>query len=128
MNALIGLGETAEEARYTLNSDSEFRLKSRKWDGRFKVVRGDNVIVIQMHEGAVERIEVNPNLFTHSDFSISATEADWDKLLEKHPAPFYQDIYSAWLHHGFSVDGDLEQFFAFHMALRRLQQILRNSQ
>lgn len=125
MSAILGLGQTAEEARERLNSDPEFRLKARKWEGRFKVVDGDDVAVFQMHEGEVERIEVNPTLFTHSDFSISAPEAEWKKLLEEYPEPFYQDVYSAWLHHGFSVDGDLEQFFAFHMALRRLQQILR---
>lgn len=126
MNAILGLGETTEEARDRLNSDPEFRLKARKWEGRFKIVRGDTVVVFQMHEGEVERVEVNPALFTHSDFTIAAPEAEWDKLLEQEPEPFYQDLYSAWLHHGFSVDGDLEQFFAFHMALRRFQQILRN--
>ncbi|GAA4282795.1 hypothetical protein GCM10022261_03260 [Brevibacterium daeguense] len=125
MNTILGLGETVDEAQERLNSDQEFRLKARKWEGRFKIVHGETVAVFQMHEGAVERIELNPSLFTHSDFQITASEAEWEKLLQETPEPFYQDIYSAWLHHGFSVDGDLEQFFAFHMALRRLQQILR---
>lgn len=125
MNAILGLGDTVESARNRLNSDPEFRLKARKWEGRFKVVHGEDVLIFQLHEGEVERIETDPTLFTASDFVISASEDEWKKLTEKEPEPFYQDIYSAWLHHGFEVDGDLEQFFAFHMALRRLQQILR---
>lgn len=125
MNALIELGGTAEAAQDRLNADPEFRLKARKWEGRFKVVRGDDIVIIQMHEGAVERIEVDPTLFAAADFTISASEDEWAKLLVREPEPFYQDIYSAWLHHGFTVDGDLEQFFGFHMAIRRLQQILR---
>lgn len=125
MNSILGLGTTAESAREKLNSDPEFRLKARKWEGRFKIVRGEDVLIFQMHEGEVERIEVDPTLFTQSDFVISASEDEWEKLTAKEPRPFYQDIYSAWLHHGFTVDGDLEQFFGFHMALRRFQQILR---
>lgn len=125
MNAILGLGKNAESARDKLNSDPEFRLKARRWEGRFKVVCGDEVLVFQMHEGEVERIEVDPSLFTEADFVISASEDEWEKLTAAEPEPFYQDIYSAWLHHGFSVDGDLEQFFGFHMALRRLQQITR---
>ncbi|WP_144573869.1 hypothetical protein [Brevibacterium jeotgali] len=125
MNALQELGGTAEAALERLNADPEFTLKARKWEGRFKVVRGNDTVVIQMHEGAVDRIEVDPTIFTAADFTIAASKEEWDRLLVREPAPFYQDIYSAWLHHGFTVDGDLEQFFGFHMALRRLQQMLR---
>lgn len=125
MNALRELGSGVDAVRDRLNADAEFQLKARKWEGRFKIVRGDDVVVVQMHEGRVERIEEDPTLFTAADFIIAAPEDEWDRLLTRDPSPFYQDIYSAWLHHGFSVNGDLEQFFGFHMALRRLQQMMR---
>lgn len=125
MNALRELGSDVEAVQTRLNADPEFQLKARKWEGRFKIVRGDDVVVVQMHEGRVERIEADPTLFTAADFIISASHDEWNRLLTRDPSPFYQDIYSAWLHHGFTVDGDLEQFFGFHMALRRLQQMMR---
>lgn len=114
-----------ETFRATLNSDAEFSLNARKWEGRFALADDDITYLFQVHEGKVERIEAEPDMYQPFDFSISGPSSGWEKLLEPEPEPFYQDIYSAWVHHGFVVQGDLEQFFAFHMALRRLQQMLR---
>lgn len=119
------LSINAEKLKDDLNSDAEFSLNARKWEGRFKLVDSDHSYLFQVHEGMVERIEVDPDMYQQFDFLISGPSEGWDRLLEPEPEPFYQDIYSAWVHHGFSVAGDLEQFFGFHMALRRMEQILR---
>jgi hypothetical protein len=114
-----------EKLKIDLNSDPELILNARLWEGRFKLNIGDDSYVFQMHEGKVERILDQPDMFTEYDFSISGPADGWDELLAPVPKPFYQDLFSAWLHHGFSIEGDLEEFFGFHMALRRMIQILR---
>lgn len=114
-----------EKLKIDLNSDPEFTLNARLWEGRFKIHIGDVSYVFQMHEGTVERIIDHPDLFTEYDFQISGPADGWEELLAPLPRPFYQDLFSAWLHHGFSIEGDLEQFFGFHMALRRMVQIMR---
>lgn len=115
-----------EKLKQDLNSDPEFVLNARLWEGRFKLDFGDEAYVIQMHNGKVERVIDQPDMFTAFDFSVSGTREGWEELLSPTPKPFYQDIFSAWLHHGFTIQGNLEQFFGFHMALRRMQQIMRH--
>ena len=114
-----------EQLKNELNSDAEFRLNARKWEGRFRVSDEERAYLFQVHEGQVERITEGPDMYQPFDFSIHGPTDGWEKLLRPEPEPFYQDIYSAWVHHGFVVEGDLEQFFGFHMALRRMQQLLR---
>lgn len=114
-----------ETLKDDLNSDAEFLLNARKWEGRFRLADDDATYLFQIHEGRVERIVDGPDMYEPFDFSISGPSAGWAELLAPEPKPFYQDVYSAWVHHGFVVEGDLEQFFGFHMALRRLQQMLR---
>ena len=118
-------GINVEKLKQDLNSDPEFTLNARLWEGRFKLDFGDATYVFQMHNGQVERIIDEPDMFTSFDFVISGPQDGWEELLSSTPKPFYQDIFSAWLHHGFTIQGDLEQFFGFHMALRRMQQIMR---
>ncbi|QKY68292.1 SCP2 sterol-binding domain-containing protein [Lentibacillus sp. CBA3610] len=127
MSMSLKIGDTTEQIRERLNNDAEFALKARKWEGSFKIIIGEETYVFQMHEGDIERIKHNPPLFTECDFLIYAPTEDWDKILGDNPPPFYQDIFSAWLHHDVTIEGDLEQFFGFHMALRRLFQMARNS-
>lgn len=114
-----------EKLKGDLNDDAEFRLNARKWEGRFRVSDDERSYLVQVHEGRVERIVDGPDMYEPFDFAIYGPSAGWAELLQPEPKPFYQDIYSAWVHHGFVVEGDLEQFFGFHMALRRLQQMLR---
>lgn len=114
-----------EQLKDELDADAEFGLNARKWEGRFRLSDDERSYLFQVHEGRVERIEEDPDMYQPFDFSVHGPTEGWAKLLEPEPAPFYQDVYSAWVHHGFVVEGDLEQFFGFHMALRRLQQILR---
>ena len=41
------------------------------------------------------------------------------------PKPFYQDLYAATIHHGFSVAGDTLDYCAYYPALRRLIELMR---
>lgn len=120
MNGLNG-----EDLREALNADPEFQLSARYWNGRVKLDFGDRVYIVHVHDGVVERTEEDPTMYDPCDLSIAASAEGWEKLLATTPRPFYQDIYSASVHHDFDIDGDLEQFFAYHAALRRMTQIMR---
>lgn len=115
-----------EGLRKALNEDPEFRLSARYWNGRVKLDFGERVYIVDVHDGVVERIEEDPTMYDPCDLSISASSGEWEKLLAATPRPFYQDMYSASVHHDFDIEGDLEQFFAYHAALRRMTQIMRD--
>lgn len=118
-------GLKGEDLREALNTDPEFQLSARYWDGRVKLDFGDRVYIISVHDGVVESVVEDPTMYDPSDLSISASSEEWDELLAATPRPFYQDMYSAAVHHEFDIEGDLEQFFAYHSALRRMTQIMR---
>lgn len=116
---------SGEGLREALNTDPEFQLSARYWNGRVKLDFGDRVYIMSVHDGVVESVEEDPTMYDPADLSISASSEGWDKLLAEMPRPFYQDMYSASVHHDFDIEGDLEQFFAYHAALRRMTQIMR---
>lgn len=119
MNAFDGKG-----LREALNADPEFQLSARYWNGRVKLDFEDRVYIVHVHDGVVERIEENPTMYDPCDLSISGSSQGWEEVLATTPKPFYQDIYSASVHHDFDIEGDLEQFFGYHAALRRMTQIM----
>ena len=41
------------------------------------------------------------------------------------PRPFYQDLYAATIHHGFTAAGNRTHFCAYYPALRRLVELMR---
>ena len=115
----------ADLLRERLNGDGEFGLAARFWNGRFKLEMGDDHLLVSVHDGHVERIDARPTPFDPWDFLVSGPEDGWAKLLQPLPPPFYQDVWSASFHHGFGIGGDLEQFYAYHAAVRRMTQIMR---
>jgi hypothetical protein len=113
------------ELRELTNADDEFRLSARLWNGRVKVLFGDDAYVLVLHDGQIEEVVDAPDEYQPYDILITGGDEDWEKLLAQVPEPFYQDLYSASVHHGMSFGGDLEQFFAYHAAIRRMTQIMR---
>jgi len=108
-----------------MNEDPEFALVARFWSGRFRVGIGDDARIVQIDNGRVEHIEDEPTVFDEWDFSIGGPSDGWEKMLQPEPRPFYQDIWSAVFWHDFTIEGDLEQFFAYHAAVRRTIQLMR---
>jgi len=112
------------ELRDALNSDPEFRLAARYWDGAIEFRIGERSCVVNLTDGAVT--EVGDTVRgPASAVVISAPEEDWAKLLEPAPRPFYQDFHAASAHHGFRLGGDVETLWAYYAAVRRSADILR---
>lgn len=130
----------------TMNEDSEFRLNARFWNGKFRLVMAGqtsdqveeesrdgtrppttapDVVIYRVVDGVVTGVDLEPTAFDSWDFSISGPVEGWDLMLEAEPRPFYQDVWSAQFWHGFKIEGDLEQFYAYHPAIRRMTQLMR---
>jgi len=106
------------------NADGEFALHARFWNATVKLRVGQATYRMAVRDGKLT--ECAPWLGTVAcDLSIEADEADWANLLEPMPKPFYQDLYAATIHHGFSVAGDTLDYCAYYPALRRLIELMR---
>ena len=111
-----------------INADPEFRLAARFWNGSFRLSMGaDEGYVFRVRDGQVVHVNRQPTVFDAWDFEIGGPREGWAEILAKIPRPFYQDPASAVFRHGFTLGGDIESFFAYHAALRRVIAALREA-
>jgi hypothetical protein len=109
-----------------INADPEFRLAARFWNGSFRLSMGaDQAYIFRVRDGQVVHLNRQPTVFDAWDFEIGGPKEGWAEILAKVPRPFYQDPASAVFRHGFTLGGDIESFFAYHAALRRVIAVLR---
>jgi len=106
------------------NADSEFALHARFWNATVKLGIGDSNYRLDIRDGAVKSCGPWSGAIA-GDLAIVADDAEWAKLLEPVPPPFYQDLYAATIHHGFSVAGDTKNYCAYYPAVRRLIDLMR---
>jgi hypothetical protein len=130
MNGTLPTPRIAREAMpgilETVNCDPEFRLAARFWNGSFRLgLEPDEGYVFRVRDGVLVEIVAQPSPFEPWDFEIAGPKEGWEKILQPVPPPFYQDVVSAVFRHGFRLGGDLESFFAYHGALRRILEVLR---
>ena len=106
------------------NDDGEFQIAARLWDGDVVLVSGDDAVRLTITSGRV--VDAGPALKdTSAQIRIIGPAEGWAKLLQPLPPPFYQDLFAAAAHHGFQIDGAIEDAGAYYPALRRLIELLR---
>jgi hypothetical protein len=111
-----------------INADPEFRRAARYWNGSFRwSMPPDEAYLFRIRDGALVAVNRHPTIFDEWDFEISGPKEGWKEILAAVPRPFYQDVASALFRHGFSLGGDVESFFAYHAALRRMLAVMRRA-
>lgn len=109
-----------------INADAEFRIAARYWNGSFRLSMGtDQACVFRVRDGEIVHLNRQPTVFDAWDFEIAGPKDGWAEIFAKVPRPFYQDPASAVFRHGFTLGGDVESFFAYHAALRRVIAVMR---
>jgi hypothetical protein len=49
-------------------------------------------------------------------------------MLETVPQPFYQDLFGATVHHGFTLGGDIEDVGPYYPAIQRVIALMRSQE
>ena len=117
-----------ERLQTAANNDPEFRIAARFWDTVLRITMGDTAHLLYIRDGqmtAVRPWDPMQQVWTSWQVSITAPAEDWSKFLAPLPPPFYQDLWGATLHHGFTVEGDLASFYPYYPAMRRLFDLMR---
>lgn len=110
------------------NLDAEFRLAARFWSCALRLENGGEAMLLRIRDGRLEEVRRVPT--GHGDpgacdVRISAPAEEWSEFLRPVPRPFYQDLFGAIERHGFEIHGDLERFFPYYAAARRLFDLMR---
>ena len=106
------------------NEDAEFRIHARLWNATLRIGVGQRNTRLDIRDGEVASAAPwSGGMASH--LAIQAEEGEWEQLLAATPRPFYQDLYPAAIHHGFTVVGDHANYCAYYPAVRRLIEIMR---
>ena len=107
------------------NLDAEFRIAARLWTTTLRLEVGEEAHLVRIEDGRV--LGVIPAGDDPGETRIAAPASEWRELLAPVPRPFYQDLWGALTRHGFTLDGDLERFYPYYPASRRLLELLREA-
>ena len=106
------------------NEDGEFAIAARMWDSDVMLVSGTDAVRLTVRGGRITHVDAAAAHAT-APIRIAGPPEGWEKLLRLVPPPFYQDLFGAAAHHGFTIDGAIEDVYPYYPALRRLIEILR---
>ena len=107
------------------NDDGEFNFAARMWDADVIFVSGADAVRVAVRDGRVGDVAAVA-ADTAAPVRVSGPPEGWKKMLMPQPPPFYQDLFGAAVHHGFRIEGKVEEVFPYYPALRRLIELLRD--
>lgn len=106
------------------NDDGEFAIAARMWDADVILVSGADAVRLTVRGGVITEVAA-ASADTTAPVRVVGPPEGWEKLLRPVPPPFYQDLFGAAAHHGFTIEGAIEDVYPYYPALRRLVEILR---
>ena len=122
-----------ERFKASVNEDPEFKIAGRFWDGTIKVGMGDQELILRVRDGKLQDVlePTDPNDMLQQlydwDIQVVGPEAEWRRFLQPEPQPFYHDLFAAVVRHDFAWGGDMEMWYAYYGALRRMFELMRES-
>lgn len=115
----------AEAWRRSINSDGEFKLKSRDMALNLSVQIGEERRLLKFRDGELVSIARFMALAEPIDVTVKGTAEFWSKLLAKVPPPRFQNLYAGVRFGTCEVSGNGELYFAYYAAITRMIEALR---
>ena len=106
------------------NDDGEFAIAARMWDADVIFASDGSAVKMSIAAGRITDV-ARATAASDAPIRISGPDAGWQKMLAPLPPPFYQDLFGASIHHGFTIEGKVEDIYPYYPALRRLIELLR---
>jgi hypothetical protein len=97
------------------------------WDADVVLVSGGDAVRVVVRGGRMTSVAPDTADAQPAAIRIVGPADGWAKMLLPAPPPFYQDLYGASLHHGFTLEGGIENVGPYYPALRRLIELLRTN-
>ena len=111
----------------TANGDGEFAIAARMWDGDVVFSSDDGAVRMTIAGGRITRVDRadSANGAKAAQIRVRGNNDGWSRMLSPAPPPFYHDLFGAAVHHGFAIEGKIEDVYPYYPALRRLIELLR---
>lgn len=106
------------------NDDGEFAIAARMWDADVIFASDESAVRMSIAGGRISDV-TSASPVAAAQIRISGPDDGWRQMLTPLPPPFYQDLFGASVHHGFTIEGKIEDIYPYYPALRRLIELLR---
>jgi hypothetical protein len=101
------------------NDDAEFGIAARMWNADVVFASGDDAVRMTVREGRIAAVNAAHD-GGNTAVRVSGPPEGWEKALQPLPPAFYHDLYGASVHHGFRIEGRVEDVGPYYRALSRL--------
>lgn len=116
-----------EDFSETSANDSELQAHGAHYSCAYLLDLGERQIIVTMHNGTVERIEVDPGSLAHYEFALRAPSETWERLVTDPPEPMFHGLWSAAARSGLRIEGDLLVLMQHLRCFTRQFELLRST-
>jgi hypothetical protein len=109
------------------DGDAELGAHGKHYSCTYMLDMEDLKVIVDMHRGKVERINLDPAPVDAYQFALRAPAATWRGMGERVPAPMFHGIWAASFRKGLTMEGDLLVLMQNLRCLTRQIEILRET-
>jgi hypothetical protein len=108
------------------NRDGEFRIAARLWNTTLRLDLGEQSLQLAIADGEI-RAATPCERGSRCEVSVAGPAEEWEALLARMPKPLHQDLFGSISLGRFQLEGDLDLFYAYYPAVRRLVDLVREA-
>jgi hypothetical protein len=97
----------AESFAKATNDDALIGAQGRHYSCTYMLDMGERRVIVEMHKGRVETINLDPQPLDAYQFALRAPAATWRGMGEHMPKPMYHGIWAASFRKQLSMEGEL---------------------
>ena len=117
----------AQEFTRITNDDPEITAHGAFYSCSYMLDMEDQKVIVDMHNGKVEKINLDPAPLDAYAFALRAPAATWRGMGESMPAPMFHGIWAASFREGMTMEGDLLALMQNLRCFTRQIEILRET-
>jgi hypothetical protein len=117
----------ADEFANATEGDPELNAHGKYYSCTYMFDMDDEKVIVDMHRGKVESINVDPAPLDAYDFALRASAETWRGMGEPVPAPMYHGIWAASFRKDLRMEGDLLVLMQNLRCFTRQIEILRET-
>lgn len=109
------------------DNDAELGAHGKYYSCSYMLDMEDQRVIVDMHQGKVEKINVDPAPLDAYHFALRAPAATWRGMGERVPAPMFHGIWAASFRKDLTMEGDVLVLMQNLRCLTRQIEILRDT-
>jgi hypothetical protein len=117
----------AQDFSRATDEDPEIGAHGKYYSCSYMLDMDEQKIIVDMHRGKVEKINLNPAPLDAYDFALRAPVATWRGMGEAVPRPMFHGIWAASFREGMKMEGDLLVLMQNLRCFTRQIEILRET-